>query len=74
MSGKPLGLRFGALEHAAHLCVDMQRLFSKATPWMQRVLPTVARLVAARARENDLHPLHAARIGQSSSRQLATIL
>ena len=36
--------------NAAHLCVDMQRLFSSdgpwPTPWMERVLPTVTRLVA----------------------------
>jgi nicotinamidase-related amidase len=35
--------------HAAHLCVDMQRLFSCEgpwpTPWMERVLPKVVQLV-----------------------------
>jgi nicotinamidase-related amidase len=34
---------------AVHLCIDMQRLFSKdgpwPTPWMSRVLPSVVRLV-----------------------------
>jgi nicotinamidase-related amidase len=34
---------------AAHLCIDMQRLFSREgpwpTPWMERVLPMVIRLV-----------------------------
>jgi nicotinamidase-related amidase len=33
---------------ALHLCIDMQRLFSSEgpwpTPWMERVLPTVARI------------------------------
>jgi len=35
----------------AHLCIDMQRLFAERTewhtPWMERVLPVVERLVAA---------------------------
>jgi nicotinamidase-related amidase len=35
-----------------HLCVDMQRLFGPggpwATPWMEKVLPNVAEIVAAR--------------------------
>ena len=43
--------------NAAHLCVDMQRLFSSAGPWamlwMERVLPNVARLVE-RAPERTL--------------------
>jgi nicotinamidase-related amidase len=48
-------LRFGQLgEHCVHLCVDMQRLFAEdtewRTPWMERVLPQVARLVAAHPR------------------------
>lgn len=43
------GLRFGNLpDRAAHLCVDMQRMFAEetpwATPWMRRVLPWVVRL------------------------------
>jgi nicotinamidase-related amidase len=36
-------------ETTAHLCIDMQRLFAPggpwATPWMERVLPVVVRLV-----------------------------
>ncbi len=36
-------------EHAAHLCIDMQRLFAPGgpweTPWLPRVLPSVIRLV-----------------------------
>jgi nicotinamidase-related amidase len=35
---------------AVHLCVDMQRIFSRGgiweTPWMERVLPTIVELVA----------------------------
>jgi nicotinamidase-related amidase len=34
------------IRDAVHLCVDMQRIFSKGglwqTPWMERVLPTIA--------------------------------
>jgi nicotinamidase-related amidase len=46
-------LRFGPLTGSAiHLSVDMQRLFAEptswATPWMDRVLPSVVRLVAPR--------------------------
>jgi nicotinamidase-related amidase len=46
-------LRFGALgEDTVHLCVDMQRLFAEPTewqtPWMERVLPQVVRLVEPR--------------------------
>ena len=37
-------------ERAAHLCIDMQRLFAEGgpwpTPWMPRVLPTIEKLVA----------------------------
>ncbi|WP_293857948.1 cysteine hydrolase [uncultured Alsobacter sp.] len=54
MSGKsfdPPGPR------AVHLCIDMQRLFSDdgpwPTPWMERVLPVVARL-AERAPERTV--------------------
>ena len=36
-------------ERAAHLCIDMQRIFSAdgpwATPWMERVLPVVVAIV-----------------------------
>jgi nicotinamidase-related amidase len=38
------------IEHAVHLCVDMQRIFARGglweTPWMERVLPTIAAIVA----------------------------
>src|SRR3982074_3819460 len=42
-------LPFGPLdERTAHLCIDMQNLFAEETPWhtpwMQRVLPGVARI------------------------------
>ncbi len=45
-------LRFGPIgPHAAHLCVDMQRLFAEdtawRTPWMQRVAPKVRSIVQA---------------------------
>jgi len=48
---KQQGVRFGPLgERWVHLCVDMQRLFGEATewrtPWLERVLPQAARLVA----------------------------
>jgi nicotinamidase-related amidase len=37
-------------DRAAHLCIDMQRLFAGEgpwpTPWMPRVLPTIEKLVA----------------------------
>jgi len=40
------------LANAVHLCVDMQRLFCEPTewqtPWMERILPNVVRLVEAR--------------------------
>ncbi len=44
------GLRFGPLgDNAFHLCVDMQNMFAGQTdwhtPWMERVLPNVERLV-----------------------------
>ena len=36
--------------NAVHLCVDMQRIFSRGgiweTPWMERVLPTIVDLAA----------------------------
>ena len=46
-------LRFGPLgPRAVHLCVDMQTLFAERTdwhvPWLERVLPAVARLAEAR--------------------------
>jgi nicotinamidase-related amidase len=45
-------LRFGPLtDTSLHICVDMQRLFADDTdwhtPWMDRVLPNVVRIVAA---------------------------
>jgi nicotinamidase-related amidase len=43
--------------NAVHLCVDMQRIFSRGglweTPWMERVLPTVA-AIAARCPERTV--------------------
>ena len=46
---QPLGPR------CVHLCVDMQNLFAEGsdwhTPWMNRVLPMVERLVAAHPAE-----------------------
>jgi nicotinamidase-related amidase len=49
------GLAYGSLgEGCVHLCVDMQRLFADgspwATPWMKRVLPNVAKIVAHKPR------------------------
>ena len=45
------------IENAVHLCVDMQRIFRRGglweTPWMERVLPTVAE-IASRYRERTL--------------------
>src|SRR4051794_38150362 len=43
-------LRFGPLNpRTIHLCVDMQNLYAEdtpwRTPWMQRVLPVIARIV-----------------------------
>ena len=38
------------IKQAVHLCIDMQRIFAPgglwATPWMERVLPTIASIVA----------------------------
>jgi nicotinamidase-related amidase len=38
------------IENAVHLCVDMQLIFAKGgiweTPWMERVLPTIADITA----------------------------
>lgn len=50
------GLRFGPVNPGAvHLCVDMQRLFTREgpwpTPWMDRVLPVVARMVEVRPQQ-----------------------
>jgi nicotinamidase-related amidase len=45
------------LKDAVHLCIDMQRIFSKGgvweTPWMERVLPVVAD-IAARHKERTI--------------------
>src|SRR5690242_19361402 len=54
MSG---GLSFGPLgSRTAHLCVDMQTLFAERTdwhlPWLERVLPTVARIARARPEQS----------------------
>jgi nicotinamidase-related amidase len=48
------GLMFGNVPPGAlHLCIDMQRVFAEdtpwRTPWMERVLPVVARLCEAKA-------------------------
>lgn len=41
--------------HCVHVCVDMQRLFAEKTewhtPWMERVLPVVARIAERHAAE-----------------------
>jgi len=51
------GLKESPGANAAHLCIDMQRLFSAEgpwpTPWMERVLPNVLKLVT-RAPERTL--------------------
>jgi nicotinamidase-related amidase len=46
-------IRFGPLgEKAVHICVDMQKLFAEPTewqtPWMERVLPQIVRLLERR--------------------------
>ncbi|HEX5452692.1 MAG TPA: cysteine hydrolase [Stellaceae bacterium] len=51
--GNPAPLPFGPLGAGTlHLCVDMQNLFARKTPWhtpwMNRVLPVVARIAAHR--------------------------
>jgi nicotinamidase-related amidase len=51
-----IGLRFGDIgPSAAHLCVDVQRLFSAEGPWpvawLPRVLPVIGEIVARRRRE-----------------------
>ena len=44
------GLRFGPIEKAAHVCVDMQVLFADETEWaspaVHDIAPTVARICA----------------------------
>jgi nicotinamidase-related amidase len=51
IAGRPMGtLKASPGDRAAHLCIDMQRLFAEGgpwlTPWMPRVLPTIEKLVA----------------------------
>lgn len=50
----PEHLRFGA--NAAHLCIDMQRLFAETPEWhtpsMAQVLPNILRIVEARPESN----------------------
>jgi nicotinamidase-related amidase len=48
------GLKWGPVApNAVHLCVDMQRMFAEdtawRTPWMDRVVPVIARLCEAKA-------------------------
>lgn len=50
---RQIGLPFGPLgPRTLHLCIDMQNLFAGDTPWhtpwMERVLPVVERIAAAR--------------------------
>ena len=50
------GLSFGPLtRNSIHLCLDMQRLFSREgpwpTPWMERVLPVAAEIAAQHPRQ-----------------------
>lgn len=50
---KPFELLYGPIgPNTVHLCIDMQRLFGPGTPWavpwMEKVLPTITRLVAAK--------------------------
>jgi len=44
------GLRFGPIEKAVHVCVDMQRLFAEDTEWaspvVHEIAPAVARICA----------------------------
>jgi nicotinamidase-related amidase len=40
------GLRFGAVENAVHICVDMQRLFAEETEWASPVVQEIAPVVA----------------------------
>jgi nicotinamidase-related amidase len=49
-------LPYGPLnERTVHLCIDMQRLFAEETPWhtpwMERVLPIVARIAEAHSEQ-----------------------
>jgi nicotinamidase-related amidase len=40
------GLRFGPIENAVHICVDMQRLFAEGTEWASPVVQAIEPLVA----------------------------
>ena len=44
-------LRYGARDSAAHLCVDMQRMFAEGTdwqmPWFKRVLPNIVAITTS---------------------------
>jgi nicotinamidase-related amidase len=40
------GLRFGPIERAVHVCVDMQRLFADETEWASPVVHEIAPVVA----------------------------
>ena len=78
-SSKPQGLRHGPLSpQTVHVCVDMQRLFAEdtewKTPWMERVLPNVVRLVEAHPDTNHLHPLHPGRASWRGRRRVAPLL
>jgi nicotinamidase-related amidase len=57
MENKEVAFAMIPLKDAVHLCVDMQRIFSKGgvweTPWMERVLPVVAE-IAARYKERTI--------------------
>jgi hypothetical protein len=65
------------ISHAVHLSIDMQNIFSSAgiwpTPWMDRVLPGIVRLVA-----HDpaycVHPLHHTEIRSQPARPVAALL
>lgn len=50
------GLRFGPIREAIHLCVDMQAMFLRDTPWavewMERILPKVVELTEAHPERN----------------------
>ncbi|WP_312794222.1 cysteine hydrolase [Tianweitania sp.] len=53
---KPSGLLYGPVgSNAVHLCIDMQRLFGPGTPWavpwMEKVLPTISRVVEGHAEQ-----------------------
>jgi nicotinamidase-related amidase len=49
------GLRFGPIEKAVHICVDMQRLFAEDTEWAS---PAVNEIAPAVARVCERSPAH----------------